>query len=251
MCQGYGLTESSPVITMSTPENNRLGCAGRAIGGIELKIADDGEILTRGPHVMIGYWNKPADTAATIENGWLHTGDLGALEDGFLRITGRKKELIVTSAGKNVAPVLLESLINEDPLVAQSIVIGDGQPYLVALIVPDREAITAEIKKRRILVFSPAKAVVHPKVRAIYAEILRRRLAGLSQFEQVGKFTLLDRGFTIEHDEMTPTLKLRRDVIAQHFAKEIARMYKGESSCSENGGWIRSLLRRLRPARAK
>ncbi len=133
LVQGYGLTESSPVITTGTLHEHRLGTVGKPIHGVEVKIADDGEILTRGPHVMVGYWNLPEETAKTIEDGWLHTGDLGALEDGFLTITGRKKELIVTLAGKNIAPTFLEGLITEDPLVAQVMIIGDSRNFLTAL----------------------------------------------------------------------------------------------------------------------
>jgi long-chain acyl-CoA synthetase len=225
LVQGYGLTESSPVISTGTQEHHRIGTVGRPIKGVEVKIADDGEVLTRGPHVMVGYWNMPEDTAQTIRDGWLHTGDLGELEDGFLKITGRKKELIVTAGGKNIAPTYIEALLCEDPLIIQAVVFGDGKNYLTALIVPDPDALRAEIIGRQIPVFSPAEALAHPDVNALYAERIKERLADVSHAEQVQKFTLLSRGFTPESGELTFKLSLKRDVVTQNFAKEIAAMY--------------------------
>ncbi len=225
LVQGYGLTESSPVIAVGTLEAYRLGTVGRPIPGVEVRIAPDGEILCRGPNVMRGYWNKPQDTAEVLQNGWLHTGDLGQLEDGFLRITGRKKELIVTAAGKNIAPTMLEALLAEDPLVAQAMVVGEARGYLAALIVPDPDHLRAEIVQRQIAVSSPAEALAHPQVRAIYQERIERRLAGVSYHEQVRAFALLDRAFTVEAGELTPTLKLRRGVVAEHFSAIIAALY--------------------------
>ena len=188
LVQGYGLTESSPVITVSPPSANRIGSVGQAIPGVEVRIAADGEILTRGPHVMRGYWNRPADTAAAIEGGWLHTGDLGRLDaDGYLWITGRKKELIVTAGGKNIAPVQLESLLTEDPLIAQAVVIGEGRNYLAALIVPDREALRAAIVEQKIPVASAAEALVHPDVLALYRQQIDQRLASVAECEQIGR----------------------------------------------------------------
>ncbi len=226
LVQGYGLTESSPVITVSQPSANRIGSVGRAIPGVEVRIAEDGEILTRGPHVMHGYWNRPADTASAIVNGWLHTGDLGRLDDdGYLWITGRTKELIVTAGGKNIAPVALESLLAEDPLIAQAVVLGEGRNYLAALIVPEREALRAAIIERRIPVASAAEALAHPDVLALYRQRIDQRLASMAQCEQIGRFALLDRGLNIERGELTPTLKFRRATIYEHFAEQIARLY--------------------------
>jgi long-chain acyl-CoA synthetase len=225
LVQGYGLTESSPVISTGTPEHHRVGTVGKAIPGVEVKIADDGEILTRGPHVMVGYWNLPKETAETICDGWLHTGDLGRLDDGFLRITGRKKELIVTAGGKNIAPNNLEALLTEDPLIAQAVIIGDARNYLTALIVPDPDNLRAEIIKRQIPVFTPAQALAHPQVIEIYSDVIKRRLKDVSHAEQVQKFKLVGRGFTIESGEMTPTLKIRRNIVAANLAAEIEAMY--------------------------
>ena len=224
LVQGYGLTETSPVISTGTPEAHRLGTVGRPIPGVEVRIAADGEILCRGPNVMLGYWNKPEATAEVLNQGWFHTGDLGSLEDGYLRITGRKKELIVTAAGKNVAPTLLEGLLVEDPLIAQAVVVGDARNYLAALIVPDSANLRAEILRRQIPVDSPALA--QPAVHALYRECIERRLADLSRNEQVRAFALLDRGFTVEAGELTPTLKIKRNIVHQHFAAEIEALYR-------------------------
>jgi long-chain acyl-CoA synthetase len=227
LLQGYGLTESSPVISVSTPRAHKTGSVGRPLEGVEVKVATDGEILTRGPLVMLGYWKQTQATADTIDtDGWLHTGDMGRLDDdGFLWITGRKKELIVTAAGKNIAPAYLERLMCEDPLILQALVVGDRRNYLAALIVPNPDVLTSEIVARGISVASREEALVHPQVLALYRERIDARLAGVSHCEQIGQFRLLGRGFTIEHDELTPTLKLRRSVIGQHFAAEIAGMY--------------------------
>ncbi|MBW3596741.1 MAG: AMP-dependent synthetase/ligase [Planctomycetes bacterium] len=227
LLQGYGLSESSPVITVSTEEHHRRGAVGQAIPGVEVRIADDGEILTRGPHVMLGYWKNPQATEEVTRDGWLVTGDLGRLdEDGFLYITGRKKEIIVTAGGKNVAPAPLESLLCEDPLILQALVVGDGRNYLAALVVPNPETLREELASRGIAVSSPQDALAHPDVRALFEERIAARLACVSHYEQVRKFTLLSRGFTIESGELTPKLSLRRKEIEEHFAKEIAAMYE-------------------------
>ncbi len=226
LVQGYGLTESSPVIAASHPDTDRMGSVGQPIPGVEVRIADDGEILTRGPHVMLGYWNRPADTAETIHNGWLHTGDLGRLDDdGYLWITGRKKDLIVTAAGKNIAPVAIESLLADEPLISQVVLLGEGRNYLAALVVPNPETLRAEIIERRIPVFTPAQALAHPDVLALYRQRIDKRLACLSENEQIGKFALLDRGLSVEQGELTPTLKLRRATIQENFADIIERLY--------------------------
>ena len=147
LLQGYGLTETSPVIATESEKAHKLGTVGRAVPGVEVRISAEGEIQTRGPHVMLGYWHDPKSTAATIEDGWLRTGDLGQLDaEGFLQITGRKKELIVTAGGKNIAPAYLEGLLIEDPLIQQAVVIGDGRNFLTALIVPDYEALRTELE---------------------------------------------------------------------------------------------------------
>jgi long-chain acyl-CoA synthetase len=225
LLQGYGLTESSPVMTISTPEKYRRSSCGRPIPGIEVRIADDGEILTRGPHVMSGYYQNAAATAEVLRDGWLATGDLGRFDaDGFLYITGRKKEILVTSGGKNIAPVFLESLLTEDPLILQAMVVGDGRSHLAALIAPNADVLNFELSQRGIAC-SPAEALTHPEILALYRARIDRRLAGVSPHEQVRKFTLLPRAFSIEAGELTPKLSLRRKQIGERFAAEIEAMY--------------------------
>ncbi|HEX5446740.1 MAG TPA: AMP-dependent synthetase/ligase [Pirellulales bacterium] len=228
--QGYGLTESSPVISAATPAAMKLGTSGRPIPGVEVKIAGDGEILTRGPHVMMGYWNKPQATAEVLHDGWLATGDLGELDaDGFLKITGRKKELIVTSAGKNIAPAYLESLLKADPLIEQAVVIGDRRNYLVALIVPNRAALDAHWRHRGGEPPPVEELLTHPDILALYTERISDRLGSVSHHEQIRKFALLERPLSAEHGEMTLTLKLRREAIHNNFADVIERLYSGVS----------------------
>ncbi|MCG8585995.1 MAG: AMP-dependent synthetase/ligase [Pirellulales bacterium] len=224
--QGYGLTESSPVLTISSEEANKHGTVGKPLRGVEVRIADDGEILARGPNIMRGYWNNEEATNATIIDGWLRTGDLGQFDDeGFLTITGRSKEIIVTAAGQNVAPELVENCLTEDPLILQAMVIGDGRHCLGALIVPDPDAIKAEIKRRHLIVWSKRRAVTHPKILELYRQRINERLSHLSHHEQIGPFVVLDRGFTPETGELTPSLKMRRDVIEQSFAREVESLF--------------------------
>ncbi|HVU88567.1 MAG TPA: AMP-dependent synthetase/ligase [Pirellulales bacterium] len=224
--QGYGLTETSPTISTGQESDTKIGTVGRLLPGVEVKISDEGEICTRGPHVMKGYWNLPEATAEVLKDGWFHTGDLGEIdEDGYLKITGRKKELIVTAAGKNIAPVNLEALLTADPLIAQALVIGDAKNYLTALIVVNPEPLMAEIKELEIPVNSVEEALTNPQVRELYAGRIAQRLAGVSHYEQVQKFTLIARPFSPETNELTLTLKLRRKVIEGNYAREIAEMY--------------------------
>jgi long-chain acyl-CoA synthetase len=229
LLQGYGLTETSPVITMSTPAHVRRGSSGRPIRDVEVRIASDGEIVTRGPHVMAGYYRQPQATAEVIRDGWFHTGDLGRLdEDGFLFITGRKKEILVTSGGKNIAVIHLESLLTEDPLILQAVVVGDGRDYLTALIVPNPDLLRQEITARGIVAGSREEALVHPAVLDLYRERIQHRLRTVSQYEQVRRFRLLPRGFTIDSGELTPKLSLRRKEIEANYRAEINDMYRKE-----------------------
>ena len=227
LVEGYGLTETSPVICTGTPSAHRRGTVGLPLGGIDVRIAEDGEILTRGPHVMQGYWNRPDATAEAIRDGWFYTGDFGELDDdGFLRITGRKKEMIVLASGKNVAPVQLESLLTADPLISQAVVVGDGKNYLTALVVPERDPLRAWIFANKIAVMSREQALAHPKVLAMYRERIDTRLADVGQHEQIGGFHVMGRGFTVESGELTPTLKLRRETILANMAVEVATLYE-------------------------
>lgn len=226
--QGYGLTESSPVITMSSASQFRPGTSGRPLAGVEICLADDGELLTRGPHVMQGYYENPQATEETIRNEWLHTGDLGQIDaDGYLRIIGRKKEMIVLSTGKKVAPSTLENKLSHDPLIAQVMIVGEGRSHLAALIVPQPEALRAEIANYGIELASRAEALVHPQVLAIYLERVQKYLEDLSPSHQVHHVVLLPRALSMEQGELTAKLSLRREVIASNFAAEIERMYQG------------------------
>ncbi|MEX2185684.1 MAG: AMP-dependent synthetase/ligase [Pirellulales bacterium] len=221
LMQGYGLTETSPVITLSTPTAHKLGAVGRTIADVEIRIADDGEILTRGPHVMRGYWNRPAATADVLKDGWFYTGDLGKIDaDGYLTITGRKKEIIVLASGKNIAPVQLEALLTEDPLIDQAVVVGDGRSYLVALLVVNQNESAAPGEKNN---------ATGGDLLTELADRVARRLAGVSHHEQVRRFAVLDSPFSIEGGELTPTLKLRRGVIEEKYADTIAAMYASAS----------------------
>lgn len=226
LLQGYGLTESSPVISSEVPDGIKYGTVGKVLPGLEVKIASDGEILTKGPHVMVGYWNNPTATAEAITDGWLHTGDLGELDsEGYLKITGRKKELIVTSAGKNIAPVYLESLLKADPLFMQVVVIGDRRKFLTALIVPGIDFLQAWAKAQKLEWTTTAEMLHHPRVRQHYAERIQTLLKDVSHNEQIRNFALLERPFSVESDELTLTLKLRRSIIAKNYSNEIEEMY--------------------------
>jgi len=226
LAQGYGLTESSPVITLGTPAAMKIGTVGRAAPGVEVRISDEGEIVTRGPHVMLGYWNKPEATAEVLRDGWLCTGDLGELDaEGFLKITGRKKELIVTSAGKKIAPVHVEALLTADPLIQQVVVVGDRRNYLVALIIPNHEALAVELQRQGVHLGSTAELNTQADVLALYRRRIDQRLAGVSQYEQIGKFALLEKPLSIDRGELTLTLKLRRQAIAANHAEVIEGLY--------------------------
>lgn len=230
--QGYGLSETSPVITKSTPRSHRRGSCGSPLPGIEVRIADDGEILSRGPHIMPGYYKNDAATREVLQDGWFATGDLGRQDaDGFLFITGRKKEILVTLGGKNIAPVYLESLLTEDPLILQAMIIGDGKPYLSALIVPNADVLRFQLSQRGLGNLSHAEAVHHPEVLAVYRVRIDKCLSNVSPHEQVGQFLLLETPFTIDAGHLTPKLTLRRQPICEHYAKEIASLYnkKGQS----------------------
>jgi long-chain acyl-CoA synthetase len=223
---GYGLTEASPVITATSPGDYRSGTVGRPLPDVEIRLADDGEILTRGPHVMRGYWRNDAATAGVLRDEWLATGDLGAIDAaGHLRIAGRKKELIVLATGKNVAPAAIEGRLNGSPWIEQACVVGDGRKCLAALIVPNGDRLRGEIKSRGLWVWSRSRALTHPQVLKLYREEITRCLADLAQFEQVAAFTLIGRTFSLEHGEVTPKLSLRRKVIEQRFAVEIDSMF--------------------------
>jgi long-chain acyl-CoA synthetase len=226
--QGYGLTESSPVISFNTKEHNKVGTVGRPIPGVEVRIAPDGEILTRGPHVMRGYWKDPKATAEAIKDGWLHTGDLGTLDaDGYLSITGRKKELLVLSNGKKVVPSYLEGLLMSDPAIDQAVVVGEGRNFLTALLVPHWGNLRQALQENGAVPPGPPEGWVdQPAVRRVLERRVRAALADLSHMEQVQKFVVLPKPFSVGADEMTVSLKLRRGVILNRYAKQLEDLYR-------------------------
>ncbi len=228
--EGYGLTESSPVIAVNLEEKFKFGTVGPALkaGGVEVKIADDGEILTRGPHVMKGYYKKPAETREVIDDeGWLHTGDIGFLDpDGYLVITDRKKNIIVTSGGKNIAPAPIENTMLTSPLIEQILVIGDRRKFLSALIVPNFEMLKPYAEEQNIQFKSNEELIQQPQIIQYIATEIERLSGDLARFEQIKAFRLLPRLFTIEDGELTPTLKIKRKVVEEKYADLIESMYQ-------------------------
>jgi long-chain acyl-CoA synthetase len=225
--EGYGLTETSPVITVNRPDDFRPGTVGPPVEGVEVKIAPDGEILTRGPHVMKGYFKRPEATAEAIDkDGWFHTGDVGFLEDGFLTITDRKKDLIVTSGGKNIAPQPIEGALKRSPLIAEVVMIGDKRHYASALVVPRFEALEKWASARGIPFRDREDLVRRPEIVAHYENAVKEATGGLARFEQIKKITLLPREFSMEAGELTPTLKVKRRVVEQKYKDMIDRMYE-------------------------
>jgi len=226
--QGYGLTETAPIITFNCKDNYKLDTVGRPLPGVEVRVAPDGEVLTRGPNVMKGYWNDPAATAEAIRDGWLHTGDLGELDaDSFLRITGRKKDLLVLSNGKKVASACVEGLLQADPCIDQAVVCGEGRSFLCALLAPSWDNVRRALAEEGVaLDGGPDEWARRPEVRGLLERRVCAALTDLSRMEQVRKFVVLPRPFTVESGELTVSLKLRRNVVLARFAEEIERLYR-------------------------
>jgi long-chain acyl-CoA synthetase len=222
--EGYGLTETSPVLTVMPLGAIRFGTVGRALPGVDLRIADDGEVLARGPNVMTGYFRLPAQTDAVLREGWFHTGDIGAVdEDGYLRITDRKKELIVTSGGKNVAPHPLEAAFRAHPLIAEAVLIGEQRPFLTLLIVPDLPQLAHAMPG--VAQGDPASLLSRDDVRALYQQAIDSINTRFAQFERVKRFALLPHEFSMSAGELTPTLKIKRRVIEQKYQTTIEQLY--------------------------
>ena len=228
--QGYGLTETSPVISVCRidPPYFEVGSVGEAIPGVEVKIAEDGEILSRGPHIMKGYFNKPDKTAEAIDaDGWFHTGDIGEIVQGkFLKITDRKKEIFKTSGGKYVAPQVIENRLKESPLIEQVIVVGDGHKFPSALIVPEYQALRAYLKEKGIEVKDNTEAIAHPEAIDKISQEVEKTNAGLAQYERIKRPRLLEEAFSIDAGELTPTLKLKRKAILEKHKALINDIYK-------------------------
>ena len=225
--QGYGLTETSPVANVNVPGKNKMGTVGPAIPGVEEKIAPDGEILLRGDNLMKGYHNEPAATAEAIDpEGWFHTGDIGRLdEDGYLTITDRKKELIVTAGGKNIAPLALESAFNTERFIERIVVIGDRRKYLTALVCPNFEAVRDWAKAKGLSLESGTEMAASPEVRQLMEERVAAVNKDFARFEQIKKFTVMDHEFSEATGEITPTLKVKRRVVDEKYRAVIDGMY--------------------------
>ncbi|MGB3697608.1 MAG: long-chain fatty acid--CoA ligase [Gordonia sp. (in: high G+C Gram-positive bacteria)] len=224
--EGYGLSETTAAVTANNEDHSRIGSVGRPVPGVTVKIAEDGEILLKGPMVFSGYWQNEAATADAIRDGWFHTGDIGRLEDGYLFITGRKKELIVTAAGKNVSPAQLEDTIRAHPLVSQTLVVGDKKPFIAALITLDPESVPGWLERNGLPASTPLSDLVNNA--ALRAEIDRAIADAnktVSKAEAIKKYEILDTDFTIETGELTPTMKLKRNVIHQTYQQAIADLY--------------------------
>jgi long-chain acyl-CoA synthetase len=225
--EGYGLTETSPVIAVNTPKDFRIGTVGKAIEGVEVKIASDGEILTRGPHVMKGYYNKPEATREAIEpDGWFHTGDIGELQDGFLAITDRKKDIIVTAGGKNIAPQPLENKVKTNKYVAQAVMLGDKRKFPSMLVVPNFDQLEKWAMKHNIIWTDRAQLLRMPTIQAKMEKEVNKELAGAAHFEVPKKIGLLEHDFTIERGELTPTQKVKRRAIDKRYKAMIDAMYE-------------------------
>ena len=228
--EGYGLTETSPVVSVNRARDFRFGTVGRPLRGIEVRIAEDGEILVRGHCVMKGYYKKPAETSDAIdEEGWFHTGDIGELDDrGYLRITDRKKDIIVLASGKKVAPQAIENKLQESPYINQVVLIGDGYTTVTALIVPNWEKIKewASIFKLKLPLEKKSDLAESPEVKQLIKAEIQRLSAGLADFEKVHRFTILLDEISIEGGELTPTLKVRRKFVSEKYADLIAEMYR-------------------------
>ncbi len=224
--EGYGLTETSPVITANTQTHCRIGSVGKPIPGVEVKIAADGEILTRGPNVMSGYYNKDDETAAVFRSDWFCTGDIGHIdEDGYLFITDRKKDLFVTAAGKNVAPLPIEQALKRSRFVGEAMLIGDGRRFLSAIIVPDFIVLEATAKAEGITFENFAELVTHAAVKSLYDSEVAAVNDDLANYETIKKFVVLSEEWTIPDGALTPTLKVKRRIIEERHADLIDALY--------------------------
>ena len=224
--EGYGMTETSTTATSSSPENHRFGTVGRALPGVEIRIADDGEILLRGANIFGGYHKNADASFGAVEDGWLHTGDLGSLdEDGYLSITGRKKDIIITAGGKNLTPANFENDLKQSRWVSQCVMHGDRRPFPVALITLDEEEMGPWAAEHGIEDASPAALATDPQVRALIQAEVDRANAKLAQVEQVKKFVILDHDLSQETGELTPTLKVKRNVVNEKYATLFDDLY--------------------------
>jgi len=224
--EGYGLTETSPVIAVNTPLNHRIGTVGKTLPNIEVRIAEDGEILVRGPSIFKGYWNRPEETKAAFENGWFKTGDIGNIDaDGYLSVTDRKKDLIKTSGGKFIAPQPIENSLKLNPLVGVAAILGDRRKFPAVIVSPNFALLEEWARTNDIPFSSRAELVANPKVQSLYEEIIEGVNKNLARFEKLKRVLLVPDEFTAADGAMTPTLKLRRRVIEERYRKQIDELY--------------------------
>jgi long-chain acyl-CoA synthetase len=235
--EGYGLTETSPVLSLNTFENIRLGTVGKPVPGVEIKIAEDGEILARGPNIMKGYYKKEAETREIMEGGWFHTGDIGQFDpDGFLVITDRKKDLLVTSGGKNIAPQPIENLIKASPYITNAVVIGDRRRFIAALVVPDFDKLQAYAKEQGIAYGSVEELCGNGRIADFLKAEVDRATPLLASYERVKKIVVLPRDFEIERGEITPSLKVRRSNVTAKYQAQIEALYTEEAGNGRDEG---------------
>ncbi|UYP20110.1 long-chain fatty acid--CoA ligase [Rhodococcus sp. Z13] len=225
--EGYGLTETTGGIIMNTPKEQKIGTVGKPFNGCAARIADDGELLLKGPMVFEGYWKNDEATKDAIRDGWFHTGDIGTIdEDGFISITGRKKELIVTAGGKNVAPAILEDALRAHPLISQVIVVGDNKPFVGALITLDPEALPGWLERHGLPAGTTVSQLIkNPDLIAEIDEAVAETNKKVSKAESIRKYRILETDFSIETGELTPTLKLKRNIIHEKHGQEIESIY--------------------------
>ncbi len=224
--EGYGLTETSPVIAVNTPTTHKLGTVGVPLSNLEVRIAPDGEVLVKGPSIFKGYWNLPDETRDAFEDGWFKTGDIGNIDsDGFLSITDRKKDLIKTSGGKFIAPQPIESTLKSNPMIGEAALLGDRRKFPAVVIVPNFAALEEWARERNIAFNNRGELVTRSEVRAIYDQIVAEVNTGLAQFEKLKKVLLIADEFTIANGFLTPTMKLRRRVIEDRYRSQIEQLY--------------------------
>jgi len=238
--EGYGLTETSPVISVNRPDRFKFGTVGLLLPGVEVKIAEDREVLTRGPHVMKGYFRNEEATRQTIRGGWFYTGDLGEMDsEGFLKITGRKKDLIITAGGKNISPQNIENEILGDSLFSQIVILGDRKPYLVALVFPSQAELERLAGAEGISYRSWEEVLKFPRVIDLVSKRLQARTKDFAPYEQIKYFEFLPKELTQASGELTPTLKVKRPVVAERYASLIEGMYKRGEERAKAGEFVR------------
>ena len=226
ICEGYGLTETSPVISANVPREFKFGTVGKPITGVTVRISEEGEIQAKGPNVMLGYYNKPEATAEAFVDGWFRTGDVGEFDaEGFLKITDRIKDLIITSGGKNIAPQYIELTVGGDHYIEQIVAIGDRRPCITALVVPSFDALEEWAREDGITFETREQLVAAPEVVALYEQRIAARSSKLAPYERIKQFTLLSAEFTQEAGELTPTMKVKRKFINEKYAADIDGMY--------------------------